>query len=120
MSSPTENTTATGPDGQPAEGIATATAQPADASVSPPPRPVAAVALLAAHPGNVRRDLRLTPEFLASVTAVGILVPLRVTPTDDGGYRVIDGHRRLAAAIKTGRAEVPISQACPPRDRQQP
>jgi ParB family chromosome partitioning protein len=72
---------------------------------------MAAVAVLAAHPGNVRRDLHLTAEFLASVAATGILVPLRVTPAADGGYRVIDGHRRLAAAIQSGLAEVPIDIA---------
>ena len=58
-------------------------------------------------PGNVRRDLDLSPEFLASIQANGVLVPLRITPDGDGGYRVIDGHRRLAAALKAGLAEVP-------------
>jgi len=56
-------------------------------------RPVIAVALLAAHPGNVRRDLALDEEFIASVRELGILTPLRVTPDGDG-YRVIEGHRR--------------------------
>lgn len=74
-------------------------------------RPVIPVALLTAHPGNVRRDLDLNPEFLASVRANGILVPLRITPGADGGYRVIDGHRRLAAAAQIGLAEVPVDLA---------
>jgi hypothetical protein len=74
-------------------------------------RPVIAVALLTAHPGNVRRDLGLNPEFLASVQANGVLVPLRITPEPDGGYRVIDGHRRLAAAVRAGLAEVPADLA---------
>ena len=77
----------------------------------PAGRPVIPVAQLAAHPGNVRRDLDLSPGFLASVQANGILVPLRVTPGGDGGYRVIDGHRRLAAAIQAGLAEVPADIA---------
>jgi len=78
---------------------------------SRPPRPLAPVELLAAHPGNVRRDLHLTPEFVASVAAAGVLVPLRVTPAFGGGYRVIDGHRRLAAALRAGLAEVPVDVA---------
>ena len=73
-------------------------------------RPVIAVALLEAHPGNVRRDLALDEEFLASVRELGILTPLRVTPDGDG-YRVIEGHRRLAAAIEAGLAEVPCDIA---------
>ena len=81
------------------------------ASGGPARRPVIPVAQLAAHPGNVRRDLDLSPDFLASVQANGVLVPLRVTPDSDGGYRVIDGHRRLAAAIQAGLAEVPADIA---------
>jgi ParB family chromosome partitioning protein len=73
-------------------------------------RPVVAVALLAAHPGNVRRDLALDEELLASVRELGILTPLRVTPEGDG-YRVIEGHRRLAAAITAGLTEVPCDVA---------
>jgi ParB family transcriptional regulator, chromosome partitioning protein len=73
-------------------------------------RPVIAVALLDAHPSNVRRDLALDEEFIASVRELGILTPLRVTP-DGGGYRVIEGHRRLAAAIEAGLAEVPCDIA---------
>ncbi len=73
--------------------------------------PAVAVALLTADPGNVRRDPGLTPEFLASIAANGVLVPLRVTADGDGGYRVIDGHRRLAAAARAGLGEVPVDLA---------
>jgi ParB family transcriptional regulator, chromosome partitioning protein len=83
---------------------AEAAGQPQEASTG---RPVIATALLAAHPGNVRADLDLTEEFLASVRELGILTPLRVTPAGDGGYRVIEGHRRLAAAIHVGLGEMP-------------
>ena len=55
---------------------------------------------LTAHPGNVRGDLDLGDEFVASIAANGVLVPLRVTTDDGAGYRVIDGHRRLAAAVQ--------------------
>jgi hypothetical protein len=37
-------------------------------------RPVIAVALLTAHPGNVRRDLDLNSDFLASIKEDGVLV----------------------------------------------
>ena len=74
-------------------------------------RPAIAVSLLTAHPGNVRRDLDISPGFLASITENGVLVPLRITAGADGGYRVIDGHRRLAAAVQAGLAEVPVDLA---------
>jgi ParB family chromosome partitioning protein len=62
---------------------------------------------LTAHPGNVRGDLDLTPEFCASVAQAGVRIPLQVTVTADGGYRVVEGHRRLAAAVKAGLETVP-------------
>jgi ParB family chromosome partitioning protein len=66
-----------------------------------------AVTLLAAHPANVRADLDLGAEFCASVAEIGVRIPLQVTYDGTGGYRVIEGHRRLAAALKAGLAEVP-------------
>src|ERR1022692_3896929 len=66
-----------------------------------------AVALLTAHPGNVRADLNLGEEFCASVAEAGVRIPLQVTYDETGGFRVIEGHRRLAAAVKAGLAEVP-------------
>jgi ParB family transcriptional regulator, chromosome partitioning protein len=74
-------------------------------------RPMIAVRLLAAHPGNVRQGLRLDPEFLASIAEAGVLVPLRITRTGDGTYIIIDGHRRFAAAVKAGQSEVPYDLA---------
>jgi len=65
------------------------------------------VSQLTAHPGNVREDLELTPEFCASIASEGVRVPLLVTATSDGAYRVIEGHRRLAAAAKAGLETVP-------------
>ncbi len=73
-------------------------------------RAMIATGLLTAHPGNVRRDISLDPEFLSSIAELGILTPLRIT-TDGGGYRVIEGHRRLAAAEKLGLAQVPYDLA---------
>jgi len=65
-----------------------------------------AVSQLAAHPGNVRADLDLNEEFVHSVAVNGVLTALRIIP-DGEGLRVIDGGRRLAAALKTGAKEVP-------------
>src|ERR1019366_4844931 len=64
-------------------------------------------ALLTAHPGNVRTDLDLGEEFCASVAQAGVRIPLQVTYDETGGFRVVEGHRRLAAAVKAGLAEVP-------------
>jgi ParB family chromosome partitioning protein len=72
-----------------------------------PARRMIRVADLAAHPGNVREELNLTGEFLASVAAEGVRVPLLITPAPEGGWRVIEGHRRLAAAVRAGLGEVP-------------
>ena len=74
------------------------------------PRAMIPVARLAAHPGNVRRDLDLSPEFIESIKVNGVLVALRITPDGDG-YRVIDGGRRLAGALKAGMGEVPCDLA---------
>jgi ParB family chromosome partitioning protein len=89
----------------------------ADAQAGPPcandpanpacARRMITVAKLTAHPGNVREDLGLTDEFCASVAENGVRVPLLITADTDGGFRVIEGHRRLAAAVKAGLAEVP-------------
>jgi ParB family chromosome partitioning protein len=68
---------------------------------------VISVHRLTAHPGNVRSDLDLTPEFLASVAEMGVRIPLLVTPHEGGGFLVVEGHRRLAAAVAAGLAEVP-------------
>jgi len=110
MSDPTDLTThdsaSQEPNGPvPAAGEPGSTPQPAVAAVAA--RLMVAVSDLAAHPGNVREDLELTPEFCASIASAGVRVPLLITLTTGGAYRVIEGHRRLAAAVKTGLAEVP-------------
>jgi ParB family transcriptional regulator, chromosome partitioning protein len=74
-------------------------------------RPMIAIQLLTAHPGNVRRDIHLDQEFLDSIAELGILTPLRITPAGNGVYRVIEGHRRLAAAEQLGLTEVPYDLA---------
>ena len=85
--------------GHPATGEQPSTPQEAARVMIP-------VSELASHPGNVREDLELTTEFCASIAHAGVRVPLLVTPAE-GGYRVIEGHRRLAAAVKAGLTAVP-------------
>jgi ParB-like chromosome segregation protein Spo0J len=82
-------------------------AEPDGLPWGPQPAYMVAVDQLTAHPGNVREDLDLTPQFLASVAETGVRIPLLVTPHDEGGFLVIEGHRRLAAAVQAGLAEVP-------------
>jgi ParB family chromosome partitioning protein len=86
---------------------ATEAAEPYGLPPGPQPAYMIAVDQLTAHPGNVREDLDLTPQFLASVAETGVRIPLLVTPHDEGGFLVIEGHRRLAAAVQAGLAEVP-------------
>src|ERR1017187_8010434 len=59
-----------------------------------------ATGLLTAHPANVRMDLDLGEEFCASIAQAGVRIPLQVTYDETGGFRVIEGHRRLAAAVE--------------------
>jgi len=92
----------------PASGEAAAEAAEPDGLLwGPQPAYMVAVDQLTAHPGNVREDLDLTPQFLASVAETGVRIPLLVTPHEAGGFLVIEGHRRLAAAARAGLAEVP-------------
>jgi ParB/RepB/Spo0J family partition protein len=62
---------------------------------------------LRAHPGNVRTNLKLRDWFLSSVENNGVKVPL-VVVRDEHGYKVVMGHRRLAAAEKAGLEKVPV------------
>jgi ParB family transcriptional regulator, chromosome partitioning protein len=69
-------------------------------------RPVIAVSALTAHPGNVRTDLKLTRAYKASILSEGVSIPVKVTRNGDG-LRVVDGHRRFAAAVAVGLTHVP-------------
>jgi ParB family transcriptional regulator, chromosome partitioning protein len=71
-------------------------------------RPMIPVALLTAHPGNVRDDKQADKAFCQSVAAAGIITPLEITTSPDhDGYLVVDGNIRLDAAIKAGLDAVP-------------
>ncbi|HEV2347047.1 MAG TPA: ParB N-terminal domain-containing protein [Actinocrinis sp.] len=79
---------------------------------APGPQAVATISIgaLAAHPGNVRTDVTPDAEFVGSVRAEGIRIPLLITGTSEPGvFRIIDGHKRFAAARKVGLEQVPYT-----------
>ncbi len=61
---------------------------------------------LSPHPNNVRRELGDLTELAASIKQNGVYQNLTVVPIDSG-YRVVIGHRRLAAAKLAGLTELP-------------
>lgn len=81
---------------------------------------------LSAHPNNIRTDLGDLSELTASIKAVGVLEPVIIAPvpveddkrndSEDGaaadapegaGFRILAGHRRVAAAIAAKALTVP-------------
>ncbi|MCX5174253.1 ParB/Srx family N-terminal domain-containing protein [Streptomyces virginiae] len=65
-------------------------------------RPLIQVTVLTAHPGNIRKDLKISAQFAKSIAVSGVRTAIQVTRAPGGELRVVDGHRRLAAAIKAG------------------
>lgn len=59
------------------------------------------------HPDNPRKDLGDLTELADSICQNGIMQNLTVIPRESGGYTVIIGHRRLAAAKLAGLETVP-------------
>lgn len=56
---------------------------------------------------NIRTDLHLTPDFIASIRELGVLVPVVALRCHDG-IRVRAGNRRTVAAIEAGLARIPV------------
>ncbi len=56
---------------------------------------------------NVRKEVTLRKEFVASVTQHGILVPIIAQQTPDG-LEVVDGQMRTLAAVDAGLTDVPV------------
>jgi ParB family chromosome partitioning protein len=54
------------------------------------------------------RQATPTPELVASVKAVGVLVPVNAVTNDAGALVVRHGHRRVMAALEAGRDTVPV------------
>ena len=65
--------------------------------------------LLSPHPDNPRKDLDDLTELAENVRANGVLQNLSVVPMpdDSAAFRVVIGHRRLAAAKLLGLTELP-------------
>ena len=57
---------------------------------------------------NVRDDVRVDRDFIASVHDLGVLVPIVAVRTATGGIRVRFGHRRTRAAVLAGLESVPV------------
>lgn len=58
------------------------------------------------HPFKVVEDEAML-EMAESVREYGVLVPVLVRPRLDGGWEMVSGHRRKAAAILAGVSEIP-------------
>lgn len=58
------------------------------------------------HPFKVVEDEAML-EMAESVREYGVLVPVLVRPRLDGGWEMVSGHRRKAAAIRAGVSEIP-------------
>ena len=58
---------------------------------------------------NVRRRASDIKDLAASIANVGVIEPLLVTPSDDGTFIVVAGHRRLLAAQQAGVGELPCT-----------
>lgn len=62
--------------------------------------------LIDPHPDNPRKNIGDVTDLAASIKANGLLSPLSVVP-NGSRYRVIAGHRRLAACKQAGTGSVP-------------
>ena len=59
------------------------------------------------HPNNPRKDLGDLTELSDSIKRNGVMQNLTVVPREAGGYTLIIGHRRCAAAKLAGLSELP-------------
>jgi ParB/RepB/Spo0J family partition protein len=102
-------TRTSGPDPDPAPKPARSDTEPAAAGLAVAGRVLLELdpRRLQENPHNPRTQLGDLTELTDSICAVGVLEPLIVTPTDDGGHVLLFGHRRRAAAIAAGLATVP-------------
>lgn len=73
-----------------------------------PIRALASVPLSMIHvEGNVRDRLTGITELADSIRELGVLQPITVARRPEGGFTVVFGHRRLAAAKAAGREALP-------------
>ncbi|WP_091232525.1 ParB/RepB/Spo0J family partition protein [Microbacterium sp. 3J1] len=64
---------------------------------------------------NVRKEVTLRPEFVASIREHGVLVPILAQETTDG-LEVVDGQMRTLAAVDVELADVPVFVQPPTAD----
>ena len=58
------------------------------------------------HPFKVVDDDKME-DLVNSIRLNGVLTPVLVRPTDEGGYEMISGHRRMHAAERAGLMKIP-------------
>lgn len=58
------------------------------------------------HPFKVVDDDKME-DLVNSIRLNGVLTPVLVRPTDEGGYEMISGHRRMHAAERAGLTKIP-------------
>ncbi len=68
--------------------------------------PIAEISDFPDHPFQVRMDDEMT-RMVESITEYGVMVPALVRPKADGGYEMIAGHRRKAAARAASKTHLP-------------
>lgn len=56
---------------------------------------------------NVRKNTKLSPEFVKSIKEIGVRTPIVAVETEDG-LEVVDGQRRTLGAIEAKLLEVPV------------
>jgi ParB family chromosome partitioning protein len=66
---------------------------------------------------NVRKDTKLTTDFVASVKELGVRIPITAYESDEG-LVVVDGQRRTLAAVDAGLAEVPVFVTSAPSEQE--
>lgn len=65
---------------------------------------------------NVRKDTKLTKEFVASIKELGVRIPITAYESGEG-LVVIDGQRRTLAAVDAGVTEVPVFVTSAPSEQ---
>lgn len=71
-------------------------------------RLIVSVSRIVEDPKNERKTFRNMEGLIASITAVGLVEPLTVTPESGETYRIITGHRRFRAAKTAGLETVEV------------
>ncbi|MGW9405849.1 ParB/RepB/Spo0J family partition protein [Arthrobacter sp. NPDC055585] len=57
---------------------------------------------------NVRADVQLDKEFLASIKEHGVLQPVIAQRKENGGIHVLFGQRRTLAAVENNLTQIPV------------